>query len=277
MSNELSKPYDLGRLQNRVRPLKLRHACRTTSTNDWAKQDVESGLLQAPALLIADSQSAGRGRGTNTWWSARGNVAATFVMSQNPHIAFGLVPLLAGLAVRQALVRLTTREEIGLKWPNDLVVGKQKVAGLLCERLQRVDLIGVGINVNVGRREAPAELRERITSLRDLTGNIWDLSDVVKEVSQAMSRMFSLESENAAREMLQEYSLHHRPTGKSIELVDTDRERSIGGRCGGIDLQGRLIVKTKDGTHTVLTGSIVSMTSATRIDGGWRGRPNTGS
>ena len=106
MSEDSGNTYDLKRLQDRVRPLQLRHARVVTSTNDWAKQEVESGLLQAPALLVADSQSAGRGRGTNTWWSAMGNIAATFVVPQNPHLAFGLVPLLAGLAVRRALVRL---------------------------------------------------------------------------------------------------------------------------------------------------------------------------
>lgn len=259
MSEDLGKPYDLERLQDRVRPLLLRHTRVITSTNDWAKQEVESGLLQAPALLVADFQSAGRGRGTHTWWSAVGNVAATFVRSQNQHVAFGLVPLLAGLAVRRALVRLTGCDEIGLKWPNDLVVGRRKAAGLLCERLQEVDLIGVGINVNAVSRDAPTELRERITSLRELTGSVWDLTDVVSRLSQDLDRVLSVQSENTAREMLQEYSRHHWPTGKSIELVDTDRAPWIEGRCGGIDAQGRLVVTNEEGTHAFLTGSIVSV------------------
>jgi BirA family biotin operon repressor/biotin-[acetyl-CoA-carboxylase] ligase len=263
MSEDLGTRYDLTHLEDRVRPLKLWHARVITSTNDWAKREVESGGMRAPALLIADSQSAGKGRGTNTWWSAVGNIAATFVMAQNPHVAFGLVPLLAGLAVRRTLVRLTDREEIGLKWPNDLVVGQHKVAGLLCERLQRVDLIGVGININVGSTAAPAELRERITSLRELTGNVWDLTDIVSELSQDVNRMFALESENDARAMRQEYSRHHWPTGKSIELIDTDRATRFAGRCVGIDTQGRLLVETEQGSHAFLTGSIVSVTPTT--------------
>ena len=142
--------------------------------------------------MLADSQSAGRGRGTNTWWSAAGNLAVTFVMQQNPHLEFGQVPLLAGLAVRRALVRLTAREEIGLKWPNDLVVGHRKAAGLLCERLQRVDLIGVGINVNAGSREAPASLRERITSLRELSGT-------VRAIRQKVQKQDEIGTDPAAR------------------------------------------------------------------------------
>jgi BirA family biotin operon repressor/biotin-[acetyl-CoA-carboxylase] ligase len=263
MFEDVGKLYDLKGLQDRVRPLELRHAREITSTNDWAKREAESGRLQAPALLVADSQSAGRGRGTNTWWSANGNVAATFVVSQNPHLAFGLVPLLAGLAVRRALVRLTALEEIGLKWPNDLVVGPCKVAGLLCERLQQIDLIGVGINVNAGSQEAPPELRERITSLSELTGTVWDLTAVVGEISQDFSRVLSVEAEHAAGKMLQEYSLHHWPTGRDIELVDTERAPRIAGRCEGIDPQGRLLVQTEQAVHALLTGSIVTVTPVT--------------
>jgi BirA family biotin operon repressor/biotin-[acetyl-CoA-carboxylase] ligase len=174
-------------------------------------------------------------------------------------VAFGLVPLLAGLAVRRALVELTASEEIGLKWPNDLVIGRRKAAGLLCERLQQVDLIGVGVNVNAGSRDAPAQLRERIISLRELTGNVWDLTDVVSELSQELDRVLSVESEHAVREMLQEYSLHHWPTGKDIQLIDTDRAARMEGRCVGIDPQGQLLVKTSQGSHALLTGSIVSV------------------
>ena len=263
MCDDVDKPYDVKRLADCVQPLELRHVRQVSSTNDWARQEVESQRIQAPAVFVADFQSAGRGRGTNQWWSAVGNIAATFVVPQNPCLQFGLVPLMAGLAVRGALVRLTGCEDVGLKWPNDLVVGPRKVAGLLCERLRHVDLIGVGINVNTSGGDAPAELQERMTSVRELTGNAWDLTHVVSELSQDVNRMLSVESKNAASDMLQEYSLHHWPTGKDIELVDTERTPRIGGRCAGIDPQGRLLVKTEQGSHAFLTGSIASVTPAT--------------
>jgi len=263
MPEDLGKPYDFIHLEELVRPLELHSTRITTSTNDWAKQEAQAGAIRVPALFVAGSQSAGKGRGTNAWWSPLGNIAATFVLVQNAHIAFGLVPLLAGLAVRRALVRLTACEAIGLKWPNDLVVGPRKAAGLLCERLQQVDLIGLGVNVNAGSREGPADLRERITSLRELTGNVWDLNKVLCEISREVRQVFSLESENAARRMLQEYSQHHWPTGKKIELVDTDRAPRVRGRCVGIDPEGRLIVGTGHECRPLLTGSMVSVSPAT--------------
>jgi biotin-(acetyl-CoA carboxylase) ligase len=137
---------------------------------------------------------------------------------------------------------------------------------LLCERLPRVDLIGVGINVNAGRQEAPAELRERIVSLRELTGNEWDLTDILGEVSHEVNRTVVSASAGAAREMRQEYASHHWPTGKYVELIDTDRAPRIAGLCLGIDEQGRLLVKTNQGSHALFTGSILSVTPAADSD-----------
>lgn len=263
MSQDSGDAYDLKRLRQHVTPTHLLHARMVGSTNDWAKREVESGAVEAPALVLADRQSAGRGRGANTWWSADGNLTATFVVAQNTNLAFGFVPLLAGLAVRRALVRVTGCDAICLKWPNDLIATGRKIAGLLCERLRRVDLIGVGVNVNASVDTAPADLPGRITSLRELTATQWDLTDVVCEIGDELNRVLAVESDRAVREMLQEYSANHWPTGKEVELIDSDQAAHLAGRCRGLDHHGRLIVETKTGVHAVLTGSIVSVTSAT--------------
>ncbi len=259
MCRNLSHSYDLPRLQDQLPEWQLRHEAVIPSTNDWAKAEVESDSTQNPALFIADSQEAGRGRGTNTWWSAAGNIAATFMLAQNPHVPPGLLPLLAGLGVRRALVRVAVCDDLQLKWPNDLVVGRHKLAGLLCERLRRVDLIGVGVNVNADNGEAPAELQQRIISLRELTAGTWDLTEILVEIGRELQRVVTLASETAAREMLDEYSQHHWATGKEIELIDVDRGPRIRGRCHGVDPQGRLLVKIQQEMHAIITGSIVAV------------------
>jgi biotin-[acetyl-CoA-carboxylase] ligase BirA-like protein len=259
MCRKLGHTYELPRLQDQLPEWQLRHAAVIPSTNDWAKAEVESGSSQNPAVFVADAQSAGRGRGINNWWSAPGNIATTFVFSHNPHLPLGLLPLLAGLGVRRALVSVTGCDDPQLKWPNDLVVGRHKLAGLLCERLRRVDLIGVGVNVNADREEAPAELQQRIMSLRELTRGTWDLTEILVEIARELQRVVSLQSETAARKLLDEYSLHHWATGKEIELIDAEKGPRIRGRCQGIDRQGRLIVKTQQETRAIVTGSIVTV------------------
>ena len=259
MCREFGHTYDLPRLHVQLPEWQLRHAAVIPSTNDWARAEVESGSSQNPAVFFADSQSAGRGRGINIWWSAPGNIAATFIFSQNPHLSPGLLPLLAGLGVRRALVRITGCDDPQLKWPNDLVVGRHKLAGLLCERMRRVDLIGVGVNVNADRDESPAELQQRIMSLRELTADTWDLTEILVEIGRELQRVVSLQSQTAARKMLDEYSLHHWATGKEIELIDAEQGPRLRGRCQGVDRQGRLIIKTQRETRTIVTGSIVAV------------------
>lgn len=256
MSDQRPSAYDLNCLEAGIRPYTLRHYPTLTSTHDRAKEDVESACLRAPAIVVADTQTNGRGRGTNTWWSGTGNMAVTFVVQQNRHLAFGLVPLLAGLAVRRSLVRVTDNENVQLKWPNDVVINGRKLAGLLCERLQQVDLIGVGINVNAGNAEAPPELRNRMASLREETGRAWDLTEILREVSHDMSNVISVNSQAAATELLAEYASHHWPTGRDITIMDTDEAPQISGRCLGVDEQGRLLIRTNEGTRSCLTGSV---------------------
>lgn len=263
MSEVSGKGYDLERLQERVHPLALRHAILTTSTNDLARREVESGVLDQPALVVADNQSAGRGRGANRWWSAAGNLMATFVLWQNSRIPFGLVPLLAGLAVRRALMELTGFDGISLKWPNDVVIGERKTAGLLCERLQLVDLIGIGVNVNADSGEAPAPLRDRMTSLRRVTGRTWDLTDVLIAISRQLDGVLSTASPDQVREMMREYASHHAVTGRDIAIIETDESSPAKGRCVGIDPGGRLILETNQGTRFFLTGSVTTLAPGT--------------
>jgi BirA family biotin operon repressor/biotin-[acetyl-CoA-carboxylase] ligase len=259
MTDESRNGSELGSLQEAIRPWKLLHYPVLASTSDRARQEVQEGHLQPPAVIVADEQSAGRGRGTNTWWSASGNVAATFVVSRNLNMASGLVPLLAGVGVRRALVGVTGCEDIALKWPNDLVVAEGKMAGLLCERLQRVDLIGVGVNVNAASSDAPPELRGRFASLREMTGRSWSLNDVLIAMAREIARVRSVESAHGVGELLREYERHHWPTGREVTLLDTDEDEHLTGRCQGVDAYGRLMLRTADGLRSCLTGTVVSV------------------
>src|SRR5205085_1483838 len=108
---------------------------------------------------------AGRGREANTWWSSGGSLTVTFVLPVDPQIAPHQLPLIAGLAARNAAAELTGDEHIQLKWPNDLLYRGRKIGGLLCERVLKADLIGLGLNVNLAPGRAPKDLRYRINSL----------------------------------------------------------------------------------------------------------------
>lgn len=138
------------------------------STNSRARELI-AGDVALPALVVAERQTAGRGRGANRWWTNDG--ALTFsvaidaaerglTIEQN-----GLVSLATAVAVVEA-VRETTGLAAGVKWPNDVYLNHKKLAGILIESPRPGRLvIGVGINVANRLDEAPDEVRARATSL----------------------------------------------------------------------------------------------------------------
>src|SRR5205085_2612111 len=79
------------------------------------------GRLYAPAVVLTGHQIAGRGRGTNTWWSDRGCLTVTFVFPIDDQLQPHQIPLLAGLAIRNAAAELTGDQRFKLKWPNDVL------------------------------------------------------------------------------------------------------------------------------------------------------------
>src|SRR5690349_13461768 len=138
--------FDLANLRTHVRPFRLHWFSRVRSTNDHAARLRRAKRLFAPSIVLASRQLAGRGRGANRWWSNEKSLTLTFVLPIAEHLQPQQIPLIAGLAVRNALEEISGVVSIQLKWPNDLLHDDRKLAGLLCERAQNADLIGVGIN-----------------------------------------------------------------------------------------------------------------------------------
>src|SRR5437016_8824984 len=170
VSNSLSIP----RLKKALKPFRLHFCPRRRSTNHHAAILRKRGDLFAPAIVLTPNQIAGRGRGRNTWWSTQGALTVTFAMpidkDRDPH----QIPLIAGLAVRNAAAELSGDHSISLKWPNDIIHDGKKLAGLLCERIDRIDLIGIGLNVNIDPASAPKSIRDRLTSLMMIAGKQFD-------------------------------------------------------------------------------------------------------
>ena len=137
---------------------------RIGSTSDRARQLVEGGH-RLPAIVVADRQSAGRGRRDRRWESdsTRGLwLTAAFAGqgSEDPSL-----PLRVGLAASRALEALAPEVRVQVKWPNDVVVGDRKLGGILCEGMPGAVLIGIGLNLNHAEAELPVEVDSPATSL----------------------------------------------------------------------------------------------------------------
>ena len=250
--------FCLSRLRGELKPFRLHFFPRLRSTNDHAAALRKRRELFAPAIVLTPHQIAGRGRGSNRWFSAGGNLTVTFVMPVEEHLSPIQLPLVAGLAVRNAAAKLSENHQIELKWPNDVLHEGRKLVGLLCERVHNADLIGVGLNVNLDPADAPYKLRRQVTSLCCIAGRRFDLNDVLITLAHTLHRTLGRRSEHPYAKLLEEYNQHHALTGRRIQVQSTPNEPPLAGSCEGIDDIGRLLIRRGQVLHRILAGSVIA-------------------
>jgi BirA family biotin operon repressor/biotin-[acetyl-CoA-carboxylase] ligase len=248
--------FSLAQLRRDLKPFRLHWFPRLGSTNDHAAVLRKRDGLFAPAIVLTGHQLAGRGRGSNTWWSGEGSLTVTFVLPIDEHLAAHHIPLIAGVAVRTAVAGLIANDEIALKWPNDLLHGDRKLAGLLCERVHKADLIGVGLNVNVQMKQIPRGLRDRVTSLNAIAGKPVDINRALVAIARQLHRMLSHRDDQSFQTVIAEYDQHHALLGRRVTVTGSAGEPPISGNCEGLDEMGRLLLRDRKTLHRVIAGHV---------------------
>src|SRR5688572_28211791 len=248
---------DLSRLRTQIKPFRLHWFPRLRSTNDHAATLRKRGELFAPAMVLTGHQLAGRGRGAHAWWSPPGCLTVTFVLPIEAHLSPHQIPLLAGLAVRNAAAELARDASVALKWPNDVLYNGRKLAGLLCERVHKADLVGLGLNVNVDPRKAPVALRERITSLSVVARRPLDMTEALITVARHLNTTLLHRDERLFAESLRAYDAHHALIGRRVAVIDNGHGAPTTGKCEGLDSTGRLLLRDRKRTlHRIVAGQV---------------------
>jgi BirA family transcriptional regulator, biotin operon repressor / biotin---[acetyl-CoA-carboxylase] ligase len=254
--------FRLGEVRAGAKPLRLHWFARVGSTNDQAARMRRRRELFAPAMVLTGNQSSGRGRGEHRWWSAKGCLTVTFVLAAEEGLMPQQVALVAGLAAREVAARMCGRADVLLKWPNDVVWEGRKLAGLLCERVDGVDLVGVGLNVNLGEGDAPRGLREKVVSLSRIGGRVVDINHVLIELAGELRRRMVARKVHLAASFVGEYERHHWLSGRRVR-VETGAGGGgvevVEGWCEGIDQLGRLLVRDGRALRRVVTGRVVKV------------------
>ena len=164
-----------------------------------AQAEVEHGTV-----VVADSQTAGRGRLSRTWFSPPGaNLYCSIVLrtARPPERLtewLSWLPLISALAAAEAIEQVSSIH-VSVKWPNDLLISERKVGGILCEsgtgtRSDHFQIIGIGINVNVDHNDWPADLRDSATS-------IWQERKIVVDRNRLLAQLL-LELEQCHDELV---------------------------------------------------------------------------
>lgn len=262
----MSQPFsnftadELRRLERQTFVQRIEFHDQLDSTNNLALELARQDDVELPLLVLTEQQTAGRGRGSNRWWAARGaltfSILVETVRQQLPPATWPRISLSAGLAVCEALSGLAPAADLRLKWPNDVFLDGGKLCGILVEapsgQLDRL-VIGVGINVNNSFAAAPEELRSLATSLYDSTQEVRNLAEVLMQVLLRIERRLrsvrdgDTDLTNAWRDRcLLKCSFVRLRTG----------DRLVEGRCSGIDDDGALLIATSNGLTRHLAGVV---------------------
>ncbi|WP_231647151.1 biotin--[acetyl-CoA-carboxylase] ligase [Planomonospora sphaerica] len=230
---------------------------RTGSTNADLAQAARDGAPQG-TVVIAESQAAGRGR-LGRLWSAPPRAGLTFSMLLRPGPSparQGWLPLLVGLAAASA-VRRVAEVDVRLKWPNDLLVGERKLAGVLAERVGDAVIVGVGLNVSLRADELPVEtatslaLENAVCADRDPL-----VRAVLREVETHYREWSEADGDADACGLRAAYLGVSATVGRQVR-VELPGERMLTGLAAGVDPAGHLVVESDGREHTLSAGDVV--------------------
>lgn len=229
-----------------------------TSTNTVLKQAAEDGAAHG-TVALCEEQTLGKGRRGRSWVSPMGQGLWVSLLIRPKLIPAKaqLITFAAAVAMAQA-VEKETGLSIGIKWPNDLVLGKKKVCGILLELSSDVESIAyvvVGTGLNMGSQAYPPELCNKATSLEDALGHKVSRAAVLASYLAAMEENMKLLEESGLDGIFKAYE-QKSCTLQHAVLVEGGGE-NFEGMAAGLDENGALLVKLEDGViRRVLAGDV---------------------
>ncbi|MFI1991186.1 biotin--[acetyl-CoA-carboxylase] ligase [Actinoplanes sp. NPDC020271] len=252
----------------------------------WSRIDIraETGSTNADAaeaarghapeglVVVAERQVAGRGRRDRQWLSpARAGLTLSVLLRPSspeperdwpaaPPSTFGWLPLLAGVALAEAVTRVSG-VEAALKWPNDLLVGDRKCAGILAEMAGDAIVVGIGLNVSTYAAELPETTGVPATSLRVAGAENLDRDPLLRALLRGLERWYGgWRQSGGDAEMcglLGEYRRLCATIGRDVRVLLPGGGELVG-EAATVDRDGQLVVRTVDGSeHRVSAGDVL--------------------
>jgi len=237
---------------------KMHFFSEVASTNTLAMEMAADGAPEG-TVVIAETQTGGKGRLGRKWISPKGNLYLSVVL--RPNIPMHKAPLitLTGAVATAAAIRTTCGLEAGIKWPNDILISGKKVSGLLTEMSAEQDrirhiVLGIGVDVNMEMDELSPEVRSLTTTIAAEAGAQINRIALLQQVLRDLERWYQKFLANDA-DVLEEWKKLNVTVGNRITVSGAGE--SLDGLAQGVDRDGRLIVRLDDGTiRTVAAGDV---------------------
>ncbi len=239
---------------------RIHHYFRIGSTNLEAMHAAAAGEPEG-AVLFAEQQTAGRGRGGHSWDSAQsvGIYCSVVLRPQISPVDALFLSLMTGIATARA-IELTTGLHPDLRWPNDVLLNGKKVCGILTEmnaEPTQVRYVVLGIGINVNHTSFAGELEPIATSLRMESGREWSRVELAAALLKSLDseyRKFLAGGHEGRAAILREFEA--RSSFARSRYVRVGEENAYEGVTEGLDPRGFLLVRTDTGLRTVLSGDV---------------------
>jgi BirA family biotin operon repressor/biotin-[acetyl-CoA-carboxylase] ligase len=243
---------------------RVEHHPSLGSTNDRARVLAADHQAQLPILVVAEEQTAGRGRGENRWWTGSDSLACSLLLDrESVGLERRLTPqlsLAAAVAVIDAVEEASRKspadlQGLGLHWPNDVFLRGGKLAGILVEGIgARRCILGIGVNTNNSLANAPPELRAVAMTLRDAMGDRIDQAEFLATLVERLWANIRLLTK-APDGLADRYAALCLQQGHTLTIQVAGRRAT--GRCLGIKPDGALELEIDGRIETFYGGVLV--------------------
>ncbi|MDI6791077.1 MAG: biotin--[acetyl-CoA-carboxylase] ligase [Thermodesulfobacteriota bacterium] len=258
-------PIDITSLKNRLRSAcfgqgEIHYLPTTGSTNNVARDLAEKSAPEG-TIVIAESQTKGRGRLDRTWYSPPGTGLYFSIVLRPQLDPYDLpkITLLAGIAVAESIEETTGLHPL-IKWPNDLLLEGKKVAGILTELYGDITspyvILGIGINVHTRREEFLPELQEIATSLTMVGGQNISRANLMQAILTHLGGWYEIFKKGVFQPILDAWRKRCVIIGAHVKILSGEKE--LEGTVVDVDVGGALLLRDQSGQiRRILSGEVI--------------------
>lgn len=244
-------------LNTRVIGRRVIYYPQVASTNDVARQEAQQGAAEG-TVVIADEQTAGRGRIKRVWLSPRGNISLSIILRPSlSHLPYLI--MVASLAVVRS-IELVTGLKAQIKWPNDILINGKKVCGILIENEVRGSalafaVIGIGINLKLSLADFP-EVAAAATCLADELGKEVSRLEMIRSLLVEFERLYLMLSDRGEF-IFREWQSRLITLGRKVRVISGDSV--LAGIVESVATDGSLLLRLPDGGSTRIVAGDVNL------------------
>ncbi|MBF8983590.1 biotin--[acetyl-CoA-carboxylase] ligase [Lutibacter sp. B2] len=248
-------------LKNEYIGKKIYHFESVDSTNNVAKKMAHEGAIEG-TVVIAEEQTKGRGRLGREWLSPKGDgIWMSIILRPEISPSEAMIITQVTAAAITLAMRKILHEDIGIKWPNDIVLHKKKVCGILTEMSAELDsmnfiVVGMGVNANVDIEDFPEEVKDKAISMKTYFGEAVSRKDLTMQILHEFEALYSDFAKNGdikkTIDICKKYSV---TLGKRVKIIS--RQKEIEAEAIDLTKDGQLLIRHDNGEiEEVLSGEV---------------------